>query len=74
MNRMPDMRLYQVIKYGGRSMNFSHIMPQWQHILSGEEIVDIISHIRALAYPPYLPRSNNGFMMPDPRKEKQGNG
>ncbi len=56
MNRLPDMRLYRVIKYGGRSVNFSHIMPQWQHILSDEEILDVIAHIRSLAYPPYVPR------------------
>ena len=55
MNRLPDMRLFMVIKNGGRSMNFSHIMPQWQHILSDRDIIDVIAHIRTLAYPLYRP-------------------
>ena len=55
MNRLPDMRLFMVIKYGGRFMRFSHIMPQWQHILSDKDIVDVIAHVRTLAYPLYQP-------------------
>lgn len=70
MNRLPDMRLFMIIKFGGRSMNFSHIMPQWQHILSDEDIIDVISHIRSLAYPLYRkPDSRFGRMRMN-RQEK----
>ena len=34
MNMIPSMRFFRVIKFGGKSIGFSHIMPQWQHILS----------------------------------------
>ncbi len=63
MNRLPDRRLFMIIKFGGRSMHFSHIMPQWQHILSDDDIIDVITHIRSLAYPIYRrPDSRFGRM------------
>ena len=72
MNMIPDMRLYRVIKFGGRSMNFSHIMPQWQHILSDEEIIDVLAHVRNLADPPYKPELVRGCRIPVPESERQG--
>ena len=72
MNMIPDMRFFRVIKYGGRTINFSQIMPQWQHILSDEDIVDVIAHIRTLADPPYEPGQVRGCMIPVPENERTG--
>ena len=72
MNMIPDMRFFRVIKYGGKAMNFSHIMPQWQHILSDEDIIDVLAHIRSLADPPYEPGMVRGCMIPVPENERTG--
>ncbi len=72
MNKLPDMRLFRVIKYGGRAMNFSHIMPQWQHILSDADILDVLAHIRSLADPPFEPGMVQGCMIPVPENERTG--
>lgn len=72
MNLIPSMRFFRVIKFGGKTMNFSHIMPQWQHILSDEEIIDVIAHIRSLAVPAYDPQFVQGCMIPVPESERQG--
>jgi len=72
MNMIPSMRFFRVIKFGGTSMNFSHIMPQWQHILSDEEIIDVIAHIRSLAIPAYDPQFVRGCRVPLPESERQG--
>lgn len=54
MNMQTDIRLFKVIKMGGKANNLSHIMPQWRHILSDEEILQIVAFIRTLAKdPPY---------------------
>jgi len=54
MNMQTDIRLFKVIKFGGKANNLSHIMPQWKHILSDEQIFDIVAHLRSLAKdPPY---------------------
>ena len=54
MNRQRDVRLFKVIKFGGAANHLSHVMPQWKHILSDEQISDIIAYIRTLAQdPPY---------------------
>ncbi len=74
MNQIPDMRLFRVIKYGGKSMNFSHIMPQWSHILGDEDIVNIIGHIRTLATSPQFAnrqlRPGCACSTPRPENEK----
>lgn len=72
MNMIPSMRFFRVIKFGGKSINFSHIMPQWQHILSDDEILDVIAHIRSLAVPAYDPKFVRGCMIPVPESERQG--
>ena len=69
MNNIPDMRFFRVIKYGGKSINFSHIMPQWQHILSDDDIIDVIAHIRNLADPPFKLRTARFNCMLPPPKE-----
>lgn len=54
MNMQSDVRLFKVIKFGGKANHLSHIMPQWKHILKDREIFSIIAHIRTLAQdPPY---------------------
>jgi mono/diheme cytochrome c family protein len=75
MNRIPDMRLFRIIKFGGESMGFSHIMPSWKHILKDEDIIKVISHIRSLASPPYLLGRTGGGVgcacrLPRPEDEK----
>ncbi len=60
-----------VIKNGGRFMHFSHIMPQWQHILSDKDIIDVIAHIRTLAYPLYQPPDFRFDRSPSVREQKK---
>jgi len=72
MNMIPSMRFFRVIKYGGKSIGFSHIMPQWQHILSDEDIIDVIVHIRSLAKPPFEEGMIRGCRIPVPENERQG--
>jgi len=52
MNMQHDIRLFKVIKFGGKANNLSHIMPQWKHILKDKEIFSIIAHLRTLARNP----------------------
>lgn len=56
MNKRTDLQLFKVDREGGKANTFSHLMPQWKHILSDEEIWDVIAHIRTLAEPPYVPQ------------------
>ncbi len=54
MNMQSDVRLFKVIKLGGKANNLSHIMPQWKHVLSDKQIFSIVAFIRTLAKdPPY---------------------
>ncbi len=53
MNKRSDIQLFKTIKEGGKSMNFSHVMPQWKHILSDKDIWNIIAYVRSLAKPPW---------------------
>lgn len=72
MNMIPSMRFFRVIKFGGKSIGFSHIMPQWQHILSDEDIIDVIAHIRSLADPPFEEGMVRGCQIPVPANERSG--
>ena len=72
MNMIPSMRFFRVIKFGGKSIGFSHIMPQWQHILSDEDIVDVIGHIRSLADPPFEQGMVRNCRIPVPANERSG--
>jgi len=74
MNMQTDVRFFKVIKLGGKVNNLSHIMPQWQHILSDKEIFNIIAFIRTLAKdPPYTPSAmENWGKNPFNSEERQG--
>jgi len=64
-----DMRFFRVIKYGDKSINFSLIMPQCQYILSDDDIIDAIAHIRKLADPPFkLITARFNCMLPPPKE------
>jgi mono/diheme cytochrome c family protein len=52
MNVRTDVQLFKTVKDGGKSMNFSHIMPQWKHILKDKQIWDVIAYVRSLAKNP----------------------
>jgi len=52
MNTRTDLQLFKTIKEGGKSMNFSHIMPQWKHILKDKQIWDVLAYVRSLAKNP----------------------
>ncbi|MEN8200385.1 MAG: cytochrome c [Thermodesulfobacteriota bacterium] len=52
MNMQSDVRLFKVIKFGGKANNLSHIMPQWKHVLKDKEIFSIVAFIRTLAKDP----------------------
>ena len=52
MNVRTDVQLFKTVKEGGKSMNFSHIMPQWKHILKDKQIWDVIAYVRSLAKNP----------------------
>ena len=53
MNKRTNLQLFKTITNGGKSMNFSHIMPQWKHIFKEKDIWNIIAHVRSLAEPPW---------------------
>lgn len=55
MNKRAQEELFEVIKNGGFSKNFSHIMPPWKTILKDDEIIDVLEYVRSLAVPPYNP-------------------
>ncbi len=74
MNMQSDVRLFKVIKNGGKANNLSHIMPQWKHILSDKQIFDIVAFIRTLAVDPTYtpPRTENWGKNPYTSDERQG--
>jgi mono/diheme cytochrome c family protein len=53
MNKRPQDELFGVIKNGGFSKNFSHIMPPWKTILKDDEVTNVLEYVRSLAVPPY---------------------
>ena len=73
MNMQPDLRLFKVIKFGGKANNLSHIMPQWKHVLSDHQIFDIIAYLRTIAKnPPYKkPTTSNWGYNPYSADERQ---
>lgn len=69
MNTRTDLQLFKTIKDGGKSMNFSHIMPQWKHILKKDkEIWDVLAYVRSLAKNPAWTGTP---IPPDPNAEKK---
>jgi len=55
MNKRAQQELFEVIKNGGFSKNFSHIMPPWKTILKDDEVTDVLEYVRTLAVPAYNP-------------------
>lgn len=53
MNALTDDHLFQVIKFGGPSVNKSPMMAPFGGSLSDQQIRNIIAFIRTLADPPY---------------------
>ncbi len=68
MNTRTDLQLFKTIKDGGKSMNFSHIMPQWKHILKDKQIWDVLAYVRSLAK---NPEWTGTPIPPDPAAEKK---
>ena len=69
MNTRTDIQLFKTIKEGGKAMNFSHIMPQWQHIFKDDKKVwNLLAYVRSLAKDPAW----TGTPIPvDPAAEKK---
>ena len=67
INRRTDVQLFKVVKDGGKSQNFSHIMPQWKHILKDKEIWNVVAYIRSLAVDPEWTGTP---LPPDPKFDK----
>ena len=62
MNMQNDVRLFKVIKFGGKANNLSHIMPQWKHILNDKQIFSVVAFIRTLAIDPvYVPPTTENW-------------
>ena len=62
MNMQSDIRLFKVIKLGGKANNLSHIMPQWKHVLKDKQIFSIVAFIRTLAKDPaYVPSTTKNW-------------
>lgn len=53
MNKRPLEALFGVVKNGGISKNFSHVMPPWKTILNEDDIYNVLSYVRTLAVPRY---------------------
>ena len=73
MNMQNDVRLFKVIKFGGKANNLSHIMPQWKHVLKDKEIFSIVAFIRTLAKDPayVAPTTKNRGKNPYAGDERQ---
>ena len=56
MNQRTDVQLFKVDKEGGFSMNLSHIMPSWGHVLTDEDVWDVVAYVRTLAETPSEPQ------------------
>jgi len=64
MNQRTDVQLFKIIKEGGKAMNFSHIMPQWKHILNDKDVWNVVAYVRSLALNPKW----TGKPIPPPKK------
>jgi mono/diheme cytochrome c family protein len=73
MNMQSDVRLFKVIKFGGKANNLSHIMPQWKHVLKDKQIFSIVAFIRTLAKDPVYvaPTTENWGKNPYAGDERQ---
>jgi mono/diheme cytochrome c family protein len=55
LNKMTDADLTAIIQHGGPALNRSALMPPYGNTLSAADVRSLISYIRAVADPPYLP-------------------
>lgn len=65
MNQRTDVQLFKTVKEGGKSMNFSHIMPKWSHILKDKDVWNIVAYLRSIAVDPAW----TGKPIPPPEKK-----
>jgi mono/diheme cytochrome c family protein len=56
MNDRTDEQLYNAITKGGQGIKKSVNMPAWGHVLSEESRWDIVSYLRVIAEPKYVPK------------------
>jgi mono/diheme cytochrome c family protein len=56
MNDRTDQQLFNAITKGGQGINKSVNMPSWGHIISEQSRWDIVSYLRTIATPPYVPK------------------
>ncbi len=56
MNDRTDEQLFNAITKGGQGINKSVNMPAWGHIISEKGRWDLVSYLRAIANPPYVPK------------------
>jgi len=56
MNDRTDDQLFNAITKGGQGINKSVNMPAWGHIISEKGRWDIVSYLRTIAVPPYVPK------------------
>jgi len=56
MNDRTDDQLFNAITKGGQGVNKSVNMPAWGHIISEKGRWDIVSYLRTIAVPPYVPK------------------
>jgi len=56
MNDRTDEQLFNAITKGGQGISKSVNMPAWGHIISEKGRWDIVSYLRTIAVPPYVPK------------------
>jgi mono/diheme cytochrome c family protein len=56
MNDRTDEQLFKAITKGGQGINKSVNMPAWGHIISEQGRWNLVSYMRSIANPPYVPK------------------
>jgi len=56
MNDRTDEQLFNAITKGGQGVSKSVNMPAWGHVISEKNRWDIVSYLRTIAVPPYVPK------------------
>lgn len=51
MNARTDDDLFKAIKFGGKAVNKSVLMPAWEHNLSDKDISALVAYLRKLSAP-----------------------
>ena len=55
LNVLSDEQLQNMITMGGGAVQKSAMMPSWSRTLTPEEIHSVVTFLRAIAQPPYVP-------------------